>query len=299
VIEAKVEEPKRLNRFPYNVLVAENNPVNQEVVKAMLQSCGCRVDVVENGQEVIAAVADTPYALVFMDCMMPVLDGFEATKAIRTLENQDDSRARVPIVALTAHTMKGDREMCLAAGMDDYLSKPFTKEQLQEILGKWLQAQPAPEPVTPESCPEASGSGEVPGVPPPPPGGNHARPGSAASSADQPLDGHILSQIRSLQQDGAPNLLNKVIQTYLSETPNLLDRLFNAVEQENAHETYKAAHTLKSSSAHIGALPLAEFFKKLEALAQEKALGQAKPLIAQISSEYDRVRNALQLEMSG
>lgn len=297
IIEAKTEEPKKLKRFPYRVLVAENNLVNQEVVKAMLQSLGCQVDVVETGKEALAAISEESYALILMDCQMPDMNGFEATKAIRALENKDNARGRMPVVALTAHGMKGDREACLTAGMDDYLTKPFNKEQLQEILAKWLQAQPAPDPETNGSA--FSGSCNTRDGEHPPLGTEHLHVGLEELSPGQPLDGRILREIRSLQQEGTSDLLNKVIRAYVSQTPDLMERLFNAVCQGNASEAYEIAHTLKSSSANIGALPLAKLFKKLETLVQEKTLDQAKPILAHISSEYDRVRNALQLEMSG
>ena len=136
-LKDNIEVIKTIKKFPYRVLVAEDNLVNQEVAKAMLESLGCQVEVVENGQKALVAVSRSPYDLVFMDCQMPEMDGYEATRAIRNLENENNSMTRIPIVALTAHTMEKDQEACRAAGMDDYLSKPFTKEQLENILEKW------------------------------------------------------------------------------------------------------------------------------------------------------------------
>jgi two-component system sensor histidine kinase/response regulator len=291
--------PGTSQQFVGRILVAEDNPVNQEVALGMLQNFGCEVEVVANGREAYEISTRRQYDLIFMDCQMPEMDGYEATNAIREREAQDPRKGHIPIVALTAHAMEGDHQACLAAGMDDYLSKPFTKEQLQEILKKWLKAKPAPEPLTKGTCQAFPGSSEVQGVEPPPPRGKEVRPGLEELSPGQPLDGKILSEIRSLQREGAPDLLDKVIRAYVSEAPNLLERLINAVEQGDALETYKAAHTLKSSSANIGALSLAELFKKLEALARDQSLDQAKSILAHISLEYERVRNALQLEMSG
>lgn len=289
VREVKNEKPERFKRGPCKVLVAENNRLNQEVVKAMLQSLGCQVDIVETGQQALDAVAKTQYTLIFMDCLMPDMDGFAATQAIRNLENIDNSRERVPIIALTAHALDGDREACLAAGMDDYLSKPVTKSQLQEILARRLKAEPASDPRAEGYCPAE----------PPLSGREQVHPGSEKPSAGQPLDSRILDEIRSLQQEGTLDLLSRLIQVYVSETPSLLEKLFNAVELQDFGEIYKTAHTLKSSSAHIGALPLAELFRKLEALAKDESLDQAQPVLARISSEYDRVRHALQVELSG
>ena len=121
------------------VLLAEDNPVNQEVAFSMLDLLGCHVDVVSNGHEAIEATAATHYDIILMDCQMPDIDGFEATKTIRDREALMPAgpHSHVPIIALTANAMHGDRERCLAAGMDDYVSKPFTKEKLQAILAHW------------------------------------------------------------------------------------------------------------------------------------------------------------------
>lgn len=124
------------------VLLVEDNPVNQEVGKLLLQSLGCAVDVADNGRLAVEAVFKNDFDLVFMDCQMPELDGYEATKLIRQKEEADGGgRRRVTIVALTAHAMEGDREHCLEAGMDDYLPKPFNPAQLSEILKRWSMPQ--------------------------------------------------------------------------------------------------------------------------------------------------------------
>ncbi|MFQ5649523.1 MAG: response regulator [bacterium] len=120
------------------VLVVEDNMVNQKIAQRMLKKLGCRVDCVANGREAVAAVATVPYDLVFMDCQMPEMDGFEATRAIRAQENAD---SHVTIVAMTANAMKGDRERCLEAGMDDYLAKPVARDQLQQVIHVWLKKQ--------------------------------------------------------------------------------------------------------------------------------------------------------------
>ncbi|MCE3224574.1 MAG: putative Histidine kinase [Nitrospira sp.] len=117
------------------VLVAEDNPVNQKVASKMLEKLGCLVDVVANGKEAVAAHERAPYPLIFMDCQMPEMDGFEATALIRTMEG---ASTHTPIVAMTANAMKGDRETCLAAGMDDYVAKPIRPKDLQTVLDVWL-----------------------------------------------------------------------------------------------------------------------------------------------------------------
>jgi CheY-like chemotaxis protein len=130
--EAAGAPPRRLR-----VLVAEDNLVNQRVVIRMLETAGCRADAVANGREAVDAIARLPYDLVFMDCQMPEMDGYEATRAIRAAEREHASGRHVPIVALTANALQGAREHCLAAGMDDYLAKPITKGVFVASLRRW------------------------------------------------------------------------------------------------------------------------------------------------------------------
>jgi CheY-like chemotaxis protein len=122
---------------PLCILVAEDNAVNQRVAVRMLEKAGHRVDLVSTGREAVEAVGRTPYDLVFMDCLMPQMDGFEATRAIRSAEVGTDRH--LPIVALTANAMQRDREQCLAAGMDDHLTKPFTKQALTAAVERWAE----------------------------------------------------------------------------------------------------------------------------------------------------------------
>jgi signal transduction histidine kinase/CheY-like chemotaxis protein len=133
--------------FDAHLLLAEDNPVNQEVARNMLEDLGCRVEVVDNGRQAVEAVSRTRFDLILMDCQMPGMDGYEATALIRERERPvDNEKDSTPIIALTAHAMEGARERCLAAGMDDYLAKPFTQEQLTEVLERWLKRPRAFEP---------------------------------------------------------------------------------------------------------------------------------------------------------
>ena len=123
------------------VLLAEDNGVNQVVARNMLESLGCEFEIVRNGQEACWRVQRGGYDIVLMDCQMPVMDGYAATREIRAWERERRSRSRVPIIALTANALVGDAEACLAAGMDDYLAKPYTRKQLAGVLARWLPAQ--------------------------------------------------------------------------------------------------------------------------------------------------------------
>jgi CheY-like chemotaxis protein len=117
------------------ILIAEDNPVNQKVARHLVEKFGYQAEVVSNGKEALAAMARSPFALVLMDCQMPGMDGFEATAEIRQRERDG---VRTPVIAMTAHSMNGDRERCIEAGMDDYLSKPVNSDELSVVLERWL-----------------------------------------------------------------------------------------------------------------------------------------------------------------
>jgi PAS domain S-box-containing protein len=271
-------------RFNARVLVAEDNPVNQQVACAMLEDLGCTVRLVNNGCEAISSLEGSRPDLALMDCQMPELDGFEATRAIRAAEN---GKTRLPIIALTANAMEGDRERCIACGMDDYLAKPFSREQLAAMLERWLPAREG-------AGPAAASDGSVH------PADAAAAPGSAATDAPAAsmLDPTALDRIRALQRDGSPPLLRKVIGLYLSDSQGLLDTLRRAASTSDAHGLRQAAHTLKSSSASLGAMQLAEHCKALEAAARKGALEDTGELVGRIETEHRAVCAVLQDEMA-
>jgi len=259
--------------FHGRILVAEDNLVNQEVAVSMLRLLGCTADVAENGRKAVEAMARGRYDLVLMDCQMPELDGYEATRAIRAT-----GTTRIPIVALTANAMEEDRNLCLAAGMDDYLGKPFTIGQLWEVLSRWLPGRPRTEPGTETE----SHAGCPPGLP-------EERPPVAAS----PIDVAALDNIRSLQQEGGPNLVAKVVALYLESSATQIEALRNGVKNADAEAVHRAAHSLKSASANVGATRLSGLFKDLEAMARAKDLEKAGEALAEIETEYGAARSAL------
>jgi signal transduction histidine kinase/CheY-like chemotaxis protein len=247
-----------------HVLLAEDNPVNQELVKTMLEYFGCRVDAVANGREAVDACDLAAYDLVFMDCQMPEMDGYEAVQLIREREKTAPARQRTPVVALTAHAFPTDRQRCLDAGMDDYLSKPFRQEHLREITERWLGRK--------------QGAGTradwTPGQP-------------------VPIDGRALESIRALEREGTVGLLAKVIDIYLREAPALLQALRKAAERGDAVALRRAAHGLKSGSANLGAGCLAELCRGLEVTALSGDLAPASQQVAAIETEYGKVWPAL------
>ena len=283
------------------VLVAEDNPVNRELALMMLDALGCEADVAANGQEAVDAVAGTAYDLVLMDCQMPVLDGFAATAAIRHRE-QTRGGSRLPIVALTANVVAGVREQCVALGMDDYLSKPFTQQQLAAMLQRWLPAghsvtltaasaqSAAP---TPSQMPPAEAA--VPRVNAP-----FRIEGDVPSGPDQavsPLAQQGLDQIRALQRPGQPDLLGKIVSLYLQESPKQLQQMRDAVAGGDDEALRQAAHTLKSSSANLGATQLAELSKELEHRGRDRRLVGAEELLHALEAQYLQVQHALAMEL--
>ncbi len=277
------------------ILAVEDNVVNQDVTKAMLDIIGCRTEMAKNGSEAVEAVTERTFDLVLMDCQMPVMDGFEATAVIRRNEMRERSKIRLPIIALTANALEGDRERCLAAGMDDYLAKPFTKSELRGMLRKWLLPRPPtenqPQPATGSAemkSSEAVGEAELPVFCSP-----------QGATGESPIDRQALMNIAALQRPGSPPLLPKVISTYLQSSAELLEKLCQALEQGDLDAVRKVAHSLKSSSANLGARQLASLSKELEDAGRTNSPERAGPLLERIKAEHGRVVAALQDELRG
>ena len=193
------------------MLLVEDNATNRLVASRMIEKLGYTVDVAENGREALEAVTATitdaarpPYAVIFMDCQMPVMDGYEATKAIRDLEGTD---RHTPIVAMTAAAMIGDREICIAAGMDDYMAKPIRPELVRAAMAKW-----APETL-------ASQGGDTP---------------PAAKHGDGVIDASRLELLVQLDRGGG-SLLDEVVRQYLDDTTERLAALHDS-HGEQRHE---------------------------------------------------------------
>ena len=259
------------------ILLAEDSLINQEVASQMLAAFGCQVHCVVNGREALHAVRQSPYDLVLMDCQMPEMDGFAATQAIRQ-HLQDTRAAHLPIIALTAYAMADDRERCLAAGMDDYLSKPFTQAQLAAILGRWL-APPAVSDTTPTRPENASAQMTQP----------------EGTSAEYPLDMGAIHQLRDLGQRRGKDVLGRVARLYLSQTPQLLATLRDAVSQQNAEAVCQAAHAFKSTNGNVGALSLAALCQTLESQGASQDLTDSGTVLRRIETEYALVQDALRV----
>jgi two-component system sensor histidine kinase/response regulator len=289
---------KTKEQFERNILLAEDNPVNQDVAKTMLESFGCRVDVASNGRQALNLFEKGAYDMIFMDCQMPEMDGYEATRAIREKENLEKRATHTTIIALTAHAMKGDREQCLAAGMDDYLSKPFDRGQLRTILEKWMRGKAHASGevekgedktrVVQNTAVEESSENNS---------SNGGQDSKRKAFPSRVLDQSTLNNIRALQKKGSTDLLGRIIGVYLGSSPNILKALQEAVAVGDVESMYRAAHNLKSSSATLGALTLAERCKQLEAMGRTGDTENAGEVLAQIEAEYKAVQEALKAEL--
>jgi PAS domain S-box-containing protein len=274
------------------ILLVEDNPVNREVACGMLERFNCRIDTAENGREAVAAATAADYALVFMDCQMPEMDGLTATRLIREHEARDRAKGtaahHVPIIALTAHAMQGDRELCLAAGMDDYLTKPFTLAQLERVLTQWIPIRTSV-PTDIGAGPSQAGS-EQQEAPP--------QIGMCNELNDERiiLDQSALAAIRALQRQGRPDLFARVLSQYVDTSRQIVEQIRQAVLSRDAAELRMAAHRLKSSSAQLGATAVAVDCRELELMGAEGVLSKLErhyaASCAAIQEELAKVRSA-------
>jgi TMAO reductase system sensor TorS len=260
------------------VLVVEDNAVNREVAVGMLDNLGYRTESANNGMLALEAVSEANYAAVLMDCQMPVMDGLTATAEIRRREAKTGA-ARLAIIALTANAMEGNRERCLVAGMDDFLTKPFTQLELEAMLKKWVPAvQSAPLRVA---------------APPPPARPPTARP--AEASLSPLLDAGVLRDIAAL---GRPALLSSLIDLYMQHSPALVGAIEAAARNRQQTELAEAIHTLKSSTANLGGARLAALLKECEAMASGGRVEEAALRLQRIRAEYRDFCDALGREKS-
>ncbi len=267
-------------KFVGRVLVAEDNVVNQDLIEEALGQLGCRVTLVEDGSGAVQAFQRENFDLVFMDCQMPGMDGFEATEAIRRLEKADSDGIRTPIIALTANAMEGDRNKCLAAGMDDYLAKPFMQADLIAMLSRWLLEDGT-----------ASAERSIGPVPIDP---DNADPIDAEASDE--IDQAALSRIRQMAGSRGTELLIKIIGRYLEKTPALIGDLAAATKRADYDQVHHLAHGLKSSSANLGADRLSAQCKEVETACRIGEVDGIKAMVEKIVSDYENVALALRFE---
>ncbi len=251
-----------------HLLVVEDNVVNQKVAAALLEKLGYRVDVAANGIEAVEALTRISYAAVLMDCQMPEMDGYEATARIRELGGD---RANTPIIAMTAGAMKRDEERALAAGMDDYLSKPVKAEELGEVVQRWVQE---------------GGRRRVAAAPT---GGETAE--EPAESAE--LDADVVAGLRELTEHSGQDMMVDLIAMFLRDARTRAAALRQAIEAGDTGVLHTVGHSLKGSCANLGARGMAELCGRLEGLGRDGRLDGAREIVDALDAEFERVRVAL------
>jgi signal transduction histidine kinase/DNA-binding response OmpR family regulator/HPt (histidine-containing phosphotransfer) domain-containing protein len=243
---------KRLS-FEGRVLVVEDNQVNREVVTGMLEAMDLHVTTAPNGRTALETFTRDTFDVILMDCEMPVMDGLDAARRVRQLEARNSAteptRKRTPIIALTAHALIDVREKCLRAGMDDFLTKPFSETQMADALRRWLT--PVERPV--EAPPPSAGSTDCRG------------PSSA-------IDASAFSEMRMFKGPNGEARLRRIIAQFATEAPVLSQAIREAYAEGNRNAVWRAAHTLKSSSAMLGATQLSGRCATIEVVARDKGL---------------------------
>lgn len=237
------------------ILLVEDNNVNQELAVQMLETLGYSVNAVNNGEQALKELAANTYHMVLMDCEMPVMNGYEATRLWREVERQQQCRP-IPVIALTAHTASGDREKCLDCGMNDFLSKPFDYAVFSEKICNWLSDEDGVVSSLENTSHEkkiVQDKGKKP-----------VQVQQDDNSILPLLDQEKLNQLCYWQGKHNSELLKKIVSLFLQQLPKLLNGMLEAVQQEDVVVISDIAHTLKSSSATVGAVSLSSLCKQIE-----------------------------------
>jgi two-component system sensor histidine kinase/response regulator len=246
------------------ILVVEDNPVNQEVAVRLLENMGFRADVAANGREAVEAVFREPHAAILMDCQMPEMDGYEATRRIREMAG---AASKTPIIAITAEAMERDEKRARAAGMDDYLSKPVQWEQLAAVVDRWVSVNRT-----------ADGLEEQP---------------AGERAQDHVIDVEVLASLQKLEAQGRDIGPGDLVKEFTETAASTLEDLRRFVGRGDGKRTAFAAHRLKGSVGSLGARRMADMCAEVERLAADDELAGAADMLARIEQEFDRVCLAL------
>ncbi len=296
-------------------LLVEDNPVNRQVASRILSLAGLEVDTAENGQEALDRLKQGRYALVLMDCQMPVMDGYTAARRRRQIE-AEAGLPRLPIIAMTANAMIGDREKCLEAGMDDYLTKPLDRSKLNATLANWLARSPYRDAVAPVAAAAPVGAAQARSAEPftrqsaatrPTPAATAApaRPAAAPVAVAPAAQSFSTASGPALASDVVEDLREvmggeflSLIRVFLEDTPRTLERLQAAAETGDTPTLVASAHSLKSTSANLGALDMSELARQIEHGGRAGTLAQPQLLVARLVAEFLRVESALRALLS-
>ena len=284
-LNAKLD-PGLAQRLPMRMLLCDDNAINQKVAMRLLQQMGYKPDMAANGLEALAALDKHPYDIIFMDVQMPEMDGLEATRFIRERQ-QDPSRfptykASIIIVAMTANAMPGDRERCLAAGMDDYLAKPVRPEDVRNIIERWGATMTMPKAATEPSVPTVSQTATATGASEPqsPP----------APDEEPPVDMNRLHDFTN----GDFGDLRDLITLYLKQTAGQVEQLTAAVKAGSVADVRRLAHSCAGASATCGMSRIVPLLRDLERQGDQGNLSRAPEVAAKVAEEFVRIRSYLE-----
>ncbi|HKV41308.1 MAG TPA: PAS domain S-box protein, partial [Blastocatellia bacterium] len=273
---ADAGEPERRSAMPAGrVLIAEDNVINQKVTTRQVEKLGYRAEVVSNGAEVLHALETAEYGCILMDCMMPEMDGYQATVAVR---EREQGRWHIPIIALTANAMPGDPEKCFAAGMDDYIAKPTKEKDLEKALLRWMR------PVTRQALGEESAPMTLNVI-------DQEAEGLAMEPKADAVDRSRLDSLFDSSTDS--ELIAELIDLFLNDARERVQTLKEATLKGEAAAARKVAHALKGSCLNMGAGPMAEICRQIEGEGADAALKQGGPLVDSLETEFNRVQTAL------
>jgi PAS domain S-box-containing protein len=249
----------------HRILIVEDNFINQKVVVTLLRQLGYRVDIAANGKEAVEAQSRCSYGLIFMDCQMPEMDGYEATRCIRGQEVATEKR--VPIVAMTANALRGDREKCLQAGMDDYLAKPLKRAELLAVLQHWM---PPDDIVVMRQFSDRK---------------------SASPLEFHGVDATVLAELRQLDETGM--VLSTLIAFFLRQTPQWLEQMQEALRRGDSEQVSEVAHSLKGSSGNLGATIMERLCADIHKMCRANDMTPVMQALSKLESEFNIVRAQL------
>ena len=284
------------------ILVADDHHVNQQLAAMLLQRLGHSVDVASNGQEAFTAFEQVPYDLILMDCQMPEMDGYEATRQIRIAEGKKSegksmendfasfkpAPSHIPIIAVTANAMTGDRQKCLAAGMDDYLPKPITPEGLNTALAQWLPASTETEERLTLHNKTATSATTEPFCAPP------LEPDSDSDSPSPVMDQNVYTQLKEL---GGQDFLNRMAETFIRDASACVEAIEQALDAEDAEALASAAHGLKGISGNMGMVRIQTLAATLEQEARRGLLPQQEDTMSSMRHELTQAQETLQASL--
>jgi signal transduction histidine kinase/DNA-binding response OmpR family regulator len=261
--------------FPMRILVVDDNTINQRVAVRILQQLGYQPEVAGNGREALNALDGKPFDFILMDVMMPELDGMEATRLLRKRQANPaykNYQSRIVVVAVTAHAMQGDREKCLASGMDDYLSKPVRPKDVREMIEKWGRKIATPAPATPKNT-------------------MNELPKTNLATEVAPVD---LDRLLDLT-DGSNDNLRELVEMFLNQTNKQFEQMEAAIAKNEADALRRLAHSCAGSSATLGMTQMVPRLRELEKMGAAATLADANNVLAAAKQEYLRVQEFIKI----